>query len=310
MSSLIDFERNRLVKLATAGATAAALVMALAVPAQASDRSAKSGHARWASNVELTPEQRAAMIEARREYREAASAARETIDPAAAKELRREAASRMRSTVSEVLTAEQLTEIRAAGRAHGERAFDRLAEELELHASQREPVREALRAGRPEGNEGRRSGRWSSQGNAEAVREELAGILTPAQLARWDARHDRTARSEQRLDRYMARLTDALELHASQVGPVRDIVSDSMRLRGESWRSVMEEARAEGQARAEVREAMNARGQALRTETHERLAGVLTPEQLAQYEALRSERSERQAEGRRDGGRRVYRFRS
>ena len=308
MSSLIDFERNRLVKLATAGA-AAALVMVLAVPAEASDRSAKSGHARWASTAELTPEQRAAMIEARREYREAASAARETIDPAAAKELRREAGSRMRCAISEVLTEEQQAEIRAAGRAHGESAFDRLAEELELHASQREPVRAALRAGRPEGDEGRRSGRWLRKGNSEAVREELAGTLTPAQLARWDAQHDRTARSEQRLDRYMARLTDALDLHASQVGPVRDIVSDSMQQRGESWRSVMEEARAEGHERAEVREAMAARGQALRAETDERLAAVLTPEQFERYEALRSDRAERQAQGR-DGGRRVYRFRS
>jgi Spy/CpxP family protein refolding chaperone len=172
----------------------------------------------------------------------------------------------------------------AAGPHHGARGpgpdLDRLAERLELTEDQRVAVRGILADARADA---RAEGPATRDERRTRVREALAGVLTPAQLAELDAlraeRHDaRRAHREARFER----LAERLELHESQRAPVEAILRDA-RTRA---MAAVREARA-GDA---DREAVHATMTAVREETRDALSAVLTPAQLETYDAVAERR--------------------
>lgn len=166
---------------------------------------------------------------------------------------------------------------------HGERP-GRMAERLDLTDEQREALRAVRAAHREAMAEARASGdsqRMREQ--ARAMREGYAEVLTDDQLE--TLREARAARGEwgkQRIDRMVERLTAELELHSSQVEPVRDILRESFGDVRQRMHELAEEAERD-------RAAMRGEWQRMAEEARERLSAILTPAQLEQYDALRSQ---------------------
>jgi len=86
-------------------------------------------------------------------------------------------------------------------------------------------------------------------------------------------------------DRALERMTERLDLSAEQQGQVREILESSF---------------AKGR---EAREAHRSEMETIRQETQDRLAGVLSPEQMAELGQLRAERQERRRDCDRGPGR-------
>ncbi|HSG91539.1 MAG TPA: hypothetical protein VLA56_20140 [Pseudomonadales bacterium] len=187
----------------------------------------------------------------------------------------------------------------------GER-LDRMAEALDLSADQRDRVeaildemhaqRQAVMASQDHGD--RRAMHAAMRALGDETRGKLAEVLTPAQLQTFDElREQRRARGqghrEDRRDARFERLVDALELHSSQAGPVREIMDRS---RAEA-RGMMARARDE----TLDREAVRAELDALRERTRGELAALLTPAQLEEFDALEKRMRERR-ESRRPWG--------
>ncbi len=86
-------------------------------------------------------------------------------------------------------------------------------------------------------------------------------------------------------DRALERMTERLDLSAEQQGQVREILESSF---------------AKGR---EAREAHRSEMETIRQETQDRLAGVLSPEQMAELGQMRDERQERRRDCDRGPGR-------
>lgn len=189
---------NFLLRATTAAASVAATLL-LALPAAADAERGQRWHAKMAEVLELTEEQQQALKQARQELREARREAREQGADSA--EWRRDHARQMRQIHEGILTREQIEQLDAMREQGRERMLSRLSERLELHSSQVEPVREVLAASHAEmraamralaQEEGdRRSMYRAARAERERIagdtREQLAGILTPAQLELFDA---------------------------------------------------------------------------------------------------------------------------
>ena len=272
---------NPILRMACCAALASSALL-FAVPGQAHPGGPAAGE-RMSRALDLTEAQQEALKQARREAMSTHREARK--DGADRAELRREHAQRMREVYEGVLTREQLDKLDGMREERRSRQRDRLAETLDLHPDQVDPVQKIL-------SEARR--RAASQGDADgqerraAVREQLSGILTPAQMERFDAMH--SGRREAGLDRMMARISERLELHSSQIAPVREVLDQSFSDMREHMRELRsEQSAADGDRRA-MHEAMGAERERIAATTREQLAGILTPAQLEQFDRMSSER--------------------
>ncbi len=171
---------------------------------------------------------------------------------------------------------------RHSGDKHG-----RLAAQLELTEEQQQALRDAHAAHRQALQAARASGaREAMRAHGRSMREVYAEVLTTAQLEtlrdlRTERHEARTAQRDARFERLMA----PLELHSSQVEPVREILSESHR----AVRSRMWELAAEAEGQRVDRSVVRAERERVLTETRERLSAVLTPAQLELYDAQRAE---------------------
>ncbi len=179
----------------------------------------------------------------------------------------------LRQAIARILSAEQLARLRAEWEHDATRWF---AAGLDLHPSQFEPVRVIL------SELFRDEFIWDWFARRHEVREALAGVLTSEQLERFDARFDGSGR-EARLDRLVASLTESLELHASQVAPVREIIGAELEARSRALWLTLRQARETGFDTAQWRERNRMEQARIRETTRQRLSTVLTP---AQFERL------------------------
>ncbi len=186
--------------------------------------------------------------------------------------------------MAEDLTPEQVAQMESWREKQRARRRDHLSEALDLHPNQVDPVQAILAEGRL--GVGRTDGAGWQERRA-AVREQLSGILTPAQMDRFDAMH--SGRGEAGLDRMMAQLSERLELHSSQVDPVRQVLEQSFAAMREQMRTLRSEQDGEVRDRRALRDAMVAERDRIAAATREQLAGILTPEQLEQFDGLRAE---------------------
>ncbi|MCC5887549.1 MAG: hypothetical protein JJT88_14035 [Gammaproteobacteria bacterium] len=256
-------------------------VLLLTVPGHAHPGHGPAGDP-MSKALDLTEEQRAALQQARREAMAAKREARSSgMDRG---EWRREHGESMREIYAGILTHEQMAKLDDLREQRRGRQRDRLSEALDLHSDQVEPVQTIL-------SEARRGAAKDGAGwreRRDAVREQLSGILTPAQLERFDAMH--SGRREAGMDRRMARLSERLELHSSQVEPVREVLEQFFTDMHEQMRSLRSEQDGEAVDRRALRQAMVAERERIQADTREQLSGILTPAQLEQFDGLRTPR--------------------
>lgn len=272
---------NPIIRMACCAVIASGALV-LAAPGHAHPGYGPGGD-RMSEALGLTDEQQAALKQARREAMAAHREARK--DGAARAELRREHAQSMRAVYEGILTHEQLAKLDGLREERRARQRDRLTETLDLHSDQVDPVLAIMAEARK--GTGRSDGA-SWQERRAAVREQLAAILTPAQMERFEAMH--SGRREAGLDRMMARLSERLDLHSSQVEPVREVLEQSFSDMREQMRALRSEQDGEVRDRRALREAMVTERDRIAAATREQLEGILTPEQLEQFDGLRAER--------------------
>jgi hypothetical protein len=183
---------------------------------------------------------------------------------------------------------------RGPGPRDAEARFEALSATLELSTDQRTSVREILDAAAErreaffEAHRGDRDAlRAAMRDERTATRDALAAVLTPAQLTTLDeqmqAREARRGeRTERRGEARFARLSDALALQESQVEPVREALEAAREERRAAMRAVHDSELDKAAARERMA--------AVRVRTRERLAGVLTPEQLDRFDAMHEAR--------------------
>lgn len=287
---------NPILRLACCAALASSALL-LAVPGQGHPGGAAAGE-RMGRALDLTEAQQEALKQARREAMAAHREAR--IDGADRTELRREHAQRMREVYEGVLTREQLDKLDGMREERRSRQRDRLADTLDLHPDQVDPVQTILSQAR---RGAARQGDADWQEHRAAVREQLNGLLTPAQMERFDAMHS-GRRETAGLDRMMARLSERLELHSSQIEPVREVLDQSFGDMRELMRALRSQQSAADGGRRVMHEAMGAERERIAATTREQLAGILTPAQLEQFDRLKSEsRPSKERSHRREGSR-------
>ncbi len=253
-------------------------VLVLAAPGHAHPGYGPAGD-HMSKALDLTDEQRSALKQARREAMAAHRAARK--DGADRADLRREHAESMREIYTGILTQEQMAKLDGLREERRTHQRDRLSEVLDLHPDQVDAVQSILSKARQ--TAGKDGVNW--QERRDELRNQLGAILTPAQLERFDAMH--SGRREDGLDRMMARLSDRLELHSSQVEPVREVLEKSFADMREQMRSLRSEQDGEALGRRALRKAMVAERDRIAAATREQLSGLLTPAQLEQFDDLR-----------------------
>ena len=182
--------------------------------------------------------------------------------------------------------------------ARMERHIERMAERLALEDDQIDLVRPILEGSRARARAIHAGSAADRRDVMEALRSEtdaqLAEVLTPAQMEQLTAMREtrRERRSERRKERAEERfdaLAERLQLAASQVEPVREILAAS-RADGRAFFDALREENLErDEMRARAREKMAV----IRSETDAQLAGVLTP---AQMEALSEVHAEKRSE--------------
>lgn len=84
-------------------------------------------------------------------------------------------------------------------------------------------------------------------------------------------------------ERRFERLSERLELESAQMDAVREILGEARATLHERHQTLADS----GQDRAEIRAALRAEREEMRSEIRERLAAVLTPEQLETFETMR-----------------------
>ncbi|MEC7524826.1 MAG: Spy/CpxP family protein refolding chaperone [Myxococcota bacterium] len=173
----------------------------------------------------------------------------------------------------------------------------RMAAELNLTDAQRAQLREYRESARPRMQAAREAGdREAMRALHREMRERFQSVLTPEQRER--AQELRREHAQRRIDRRVERMTERLELSATQQQQVRGILQGAAQQR----RALHEQARLDGEA---PREAM----QALRERTRTQVQSVLTSEQQSRAAELREQRRERRGERGERRGRRGHRAR-
>ena len=182
--------------------------------------------------------------------------------------------------------------------ARMERHIERMAERLALEDDQIDLVRPILEGSRARARAIHAGSADDRRGVMEAVRSDtdaqLAKVLTPAQMEQLTAMREsrsqrRSERRKQRAEERFDALAERLQLAASQVEPIREILAASRADGRAFFDALCKENLERDEMRARAREKMAV----IRSETDERLAGVLTP---AQMEALAQVHAEKRGE--------------
>jgi Spy/CpxP family protein refolding chaperone len=172
------------------------------------------------------------------------------------------------------------------GRHHRGHHHDgqRILDQLDLSGAQLEAIRDIRRETRAQAEALRESGERGEHREAmralhQAARTRIEAVLTPAQRAQAEAlRREGHAR---RVARHAERIQEALGLTDARTAQVRRVLEASAERR--------HALRESGQMNREAHDA-------LRNETHARLAEILTPTEMEQLELMRAERREGRGE--------------